>query len=342
VLGSWLNERWRTELVLRAPALSRRLGWDWKRLGNRHEKLRFDRDTGGFVLPGGESARLSVARTFPRVGGRLLEHCLEHWPISLAAVDVPLCADPQLSVVIGVRGTRRLPQFHSCLASLAAQRGARVEVIVVEQSVVPEFEAIVPANVRYLHQQAEESMPYNRSWALNAGARAARAPILVLHDADMLVPMDFAAAIVATMSDRLDALRLPRFIFYLDEATSARVQSEHLFPASIEVNTVVANNRTPVAVSREAYFRIGGHDEGFSGWGAEDDDFMDRLRALRTAEGAFLPIVHLWHPEAPKRDAHVNRERLRRNRELPDSERVRRLSALPWGGPAPCDDRVAR
>lgn len=337
VIGSWLHERWRTELVLRAPGLSRRIGWEWSRLANRHERPRHDPLTGGFVLPGEECSRLSVARTFPRVGGRLLEHCLARWPIALSAAGSPCHEQPQVSVVIGVRGTRRLPQFHCCMASLAAQRNARVEVVVVEQSPVPEFENLVPGFVRYLHQHAPEGMPYNRSWALNAGVRAARAPIVVLHDADMVVPKDFAAAIVAAMGDSLDALRLPRFIFYLDEATSLVVQDTRAFPAGLRVDTVIANNRTPVAVTRAAYLAIGGHDEGYCGWGAEDDDFMDRLRTLRLGEGAFLPIVHLWHPEAPKRDAHLNQERLRRSRAMSLDDRLRSLSRLPWGGPTPCD-----
>jgi hypothetical protein len=340
-LGSWMNERWRTELVLRAPAVARMLGLDWLKLGNRHEALQADPATGGVVVPGGESSRLSVARQFPRVGGRLLEHCLAKWPVALEDQAVEAPTDPELSVVIGVRGTRRLPQFHRCMASLAAQRGARVEVIVVEQSPVPEFEKLLPAHVRYQHQRAGEGMPYNRSWALNAGVRAARAPIVVLHDADMLVPMDFAAAVIGTMKGRLDALRLPRLIFYLDEATSAIVQSTQSFPQQMQCDTVVANNRTPVAVTRDAYLAIGGHDEGFSGWGAEDDDFMDRLRELRTGEGAFLPIVHLWHPEAPKSDAQANRDRLQRNRATPMPERLRRLASLDWGGAEPRDANLS-
>jgi hypothetical protein len=335
VVGSWLHERWRTELVLRSPWLSRRIGWEWPRLANRHERPEHDPLTGGFVLPGGECSRLSVARTFPRVGGRLLEHCLARWPIALAEADAPRHGEPDLSVVIGVRGTRRLPQFNCCMASLAAQRDARVEVVVVEQSAAPEFESLVPGFVRYLHQRAPEGLPYNRSWALNAGVRAARAPVVVLHDADMVVPMDFSAAIVVAMKTGLDALRLPRFLFYLDEATSRHVQDARAFPPDLRVDTVVANNRTPVAVSREAYLAIGGHDEGYSGWGAEDDDFMDRLRTKRLGEGAFLPIVHLWHPEAPKRDAHLNQERLRRSRAMPMADRLRSLCSLPWGGSQP-------
>jgi hypothetical protein len=37
------------------------------------------------------------------------------------------------------------------------------------------------------------------------------------------------------------------------------------------------------------------------GWRAEEDEFMERPRTLKVGEGAFPPIVHLWHIEAQKR-----------------------------------------
>jgi GT2 family glycosyltransferase len=178
-------------------------------------------------------------------------------------------------------------------------------------------------------------MPYNRSWALNAGVRVARASVVILHDADMVVPTYFARSIVDRIARGLDAVRLPRFLFYLDEATSAAVQANRRFPANMQVDNVVANNRTPVAVRRDSYVEIGGHDEAFFGWGAEDDEFMDRLRTLKVGEGAFLPIVHLWHPVAQKQDAQRNTDLLASRRALELSKRIAALGRLPWGGETP-------
>lgn len=335
-IGCWLHERWRAELVLRWPALAGVFGWTWLDLRNRGERLQSDALTRGRISEGTETIRLTVARIFPVVGGRLLKKCVEQWPIELEDSQAQLEPDPQVSIVIGVRGTGRLPQFSCCLASLAAQRGVRCEIIVVEQSWKREFESIVPVHMRYLHQQATSAhMPYNRSWALNAGVRAARAPIVILHDADMVVPVDFARAIAASFDLGLDALRLPRFLFYLDEPTSLAVQEQRRFAPGLRIDNVVANNRTPVAVRRDAYLAIGGHDEGFFGWGAEDDEFMDRLRTLRIGEGAFLPIVHLWHPVAQKQGAHRNVELLAARRALPMPDRIAELVSKDWGSANP-------
>jgi hypothetical protein len=335
-IGCWLHERWRAELVLRWPTLASLFGWSWLDLRNRREQLQSDALTQGRISAGDETIRQTVARIFPRVGGRLLQKCLEQWPVEFARTSLQSPQEPEVSIVIGVRGTGRLPQFSCCLEALAAQRGIRCEIIVVEQSWTREFESIVPGHVRYLHQQATSAkMPYNRSWALNAGVRAARSPIVILHDADMVVPRDFARAIAASLGRGLDAVRLPRFLFYLDQRTSLDVQEKKRFAVDLAVDNVVANNRTPVAVRRDAYLAIGGHDEGFFGWGAEDDEFMDRLRTLRIGEGAFLPIIHLWHPVAQKQDAHRNVQLLASRRDLPMPERIAELASRDWGSAVP-------
>jgi len=335
--GCWLHERWRTELVLRAPGLARWLGWSWLDLCNRNECLSVDSDSGGRACLWSESSNLTVARIFPEVGARLLQHCFAQWPVrfseSLAPSDH---ATPQVSFILGVRGRERLSQFEACMASLRAQVGISTEIIVVEQSWRQEFAGIVSSDVRYHHQQATDpAMPFNRSWALNGGARLARGHILVFHDADMLVPARFARCIAEVMQSRLDALRLPRFIFYLDQESSETLQRTRAIPSRPRMERVVANNRTPVAVTRDAYFSLGGHDECFYGWGAEDDEFMARLATLRVGEGAMFPILHLWHPSAASASRERNSALLAQQSSIPVAERISALCRRPHGGSVP-------
>lgn len=336
-IGCWLHERWRAEVILRAPALAGALGWSWMDLCNRNERLIADKVTGGRACTWENSSALTVARIFPDLGSRILLHCLAQWPVDLQPrAGASLTDEPELSIIIGVRGTGRVPLFRACMASMRSQTGVSAEIIVVEQSWQREFEGLVPEGVRYVHQQATSpDMPFNRSWALNGGARAARGRILVLHDADMLLPQQSGQEIVRLIDRGLDAVRLPRLLFYLDPATSAAVQESGSIPVHARMERIIANNRTPVAVTRSAYLAIGGHDEEFSGWGAEDDDFMDRLASLKVGQGAVLPILHLWHPEAPKRDAHRNAALLAKRRQSTVAERVATLNGRNWGGPVP-------
>jgi len=337
-LGCWLNERWRLEVALRAPRFAKTHGLGWMELCNRHETLRRDETSGGRICLWEFSSALTVARVFPRAGQRLLAHCLDEWPIQLSESSPSQGeAEPDLSVVIGVRGTGRMDQLMACIAAARGQRNASVEIILVEQSWKPEFNGLKLPGVRYLHQQTTSvDMPYNRSWALNAGARHARARHLLLHDADMLLPARAAEVIVAILDKGVDAVRLPRLLFYLDQPTSEAMQRQGKLPETVGMERVIANNRTPIAVRRSTYSSLGGHDEAFYGWGSEDDEFMDRLRTRPIAEGAMMPIIHLWHRSAAagvSRD--INAGLLACARRKPMQQRISELTARNFGAEAP-------
>ena len=320
-LGCWLNERWKAEVILRLPAVAKTCGWNWTDNCNRNERISRDQSTGGRICHWRDSSMLTLSKTFPRVGGRLLQQSLKEWPVRLSDKDAGKpTVDPEVSIIIGVRGTARLQSFQTTLASLFGQQGCRCEIVVVEQSVRPEFESHVPDSVRYIHTQATHpNMPYNRSWTLNVGARVARGRIVVLHDADMVVPARFAAVIAERMSDNFDVLRLGRYIFYLDQPSSEGVYKGASLGDIATVVPIRQNNCTPIALTREAYLRIGGHDESFYAWGLEDVEFLNRARTLQLSEGTFLPVVHLWHEDAPNRRGDGNGPLLSKLLAIPES-----------------------
>lgn len=336
-LGCWLNERWSTEIALRFSGLQRSTGPSWLDLKNRHEKISIDSISGGRVCHWRDSSALTVARVFPRVGARILQECLSHWPVSFERTPAGSSSEvPEVSFVVAVRGTGRLGQFQAVMKSLSAQCGVAVETVVVEQSSVKEFESFEGLNVRYLHTPVTcPDMPFNRSWALNAGAVEARGRIIVILDADMVVPTRFAAAIAQVMKEGVDVLRLSRLMFYLDRETSELVQSTDSLAQVQRVERVVQNTPNPMAILRDAYMRIGGHDESFYGWGGEDNEFLDRIRTLRISEGGFLPIIHLWHADSPSRGGDRNANHLKNCLEIPVSERIELLTSRQFGQPVP-------
>src|SRR5207244_11374575 len=105
----------------------------------------------------------------------------------------PTLGRPDVSFVIGHRGLDRLPLLLETLRSIAGQRDAAIECIVVEQAAAREIE--VPSWCRYLF--AECSTDYNRAAALNAGARAARGALVIVHASDIVVPARAAQEAVA-------------------------------------------------------------------------------------------------------------------------------------------------
>lgn len=268
---------------------------------------------------------LHIAKVFPSTGRRLMRAALRDWPISLRDDAPAATAQPDVSFVIGHRGLARLPHLLQTLRSIAGQRDATFECIVVEQSQSREIESSLPSWVRYLHTPTPApEFDYSRSWTFNAGADIARGRILILHDNDMLMPERYAAEAVARVSEGASFVDLKRFIFYLDERGALETVVQNLHGGS-------------VIATREAYFAIGGFDESFVGWGGEDNDFRERAEEHGSVYPfGYLPIVHLFHAPQKGKLQGDDAPAVKRYRELsriPAKERIARLRALRGGQP---------
>ncbi|HET8797194.1 MAG TPA: galactosyltransferase-related protein [Thermoanaerobaculia bacterium] len=313
---------------LRAMAAGR---GGWVRFHNRDERLTIDPGSGGAWCEWRFSSDLHLCKLSPLASRALLRRALRDRPIAFAA-DRATSDAPRVSYVIGHRGEDRLPLLLATLATIAAQRDAAIECIVVEQSARALLPPHLPSWVRHLHTPvASDDAPYNRSAALNAGAEAARGSLLVLHDNDLLLPADHARAIVALHDAGWEMIDAKRFVFYFDRHATEIVTSERRIPFERSSEKVSQNFLAggSIAADREAYFAIGGFDEAFVGWGGEDNDFWERASTRRAWAFGFLPIVHLWH--APQREKvgsvaeGVKRYHARTN--IPAAERIAELLA---------------
>ncbi len=332
-LGCWLRERCQAELALNR-ASSWLSGQTWLDLCNRGQRLEPDPISGGRVCHWTGSSLLTAPRLFPQVGARLLRKCLQEWPIQLAGLLPPgsPAEQPRVSFIVPVGGdSSRIPHFQMSVASLRAQSDCPCEIIVVEHSVEACYRAAVPPECRYLHVPADpQAAGYNKAAAMNAGVRLARAEILVLVDADMLVPRRLAAWVTERFAQypQLAAMRFARFIFNTDETDSGRLVDSGPFVVPPRIQFVIQNTPMPLATRRVAYDEIGGHDESFVGWGGEDIEFLSRLRTLSLSEGGRIPIVHVWHPFAPqKANGHRNQEFLDQALSVAAEVRMTRLKA---------------
>lgn len=318
------------------PRFEGRLRSSWPAICNRHEKLDEAPDGNGFACAWQWTSELHVANVFPRLGGRLLSRALEDWPIEFSDEAPGASLQPDVSFVVGHRGGSRVPQLLATLSTLAAQRGVSHECIVVEQSTHQEVRDQLPAWVRYLHTPLPNGdVPFCRAWALNAGARMARGELLVFHDNDMLAPAAYAACALRKFRDGFEAINLKRFVFYMREHDSARIQSDLRLDGAGPPAGVVQNLEAggSVAVGRDAFFEIGGYDESFVGWGGEDNEFWERALLRRTWPYANLPIVHLWHASQPGK-ARRDNPTLQRYAALsaqPPSERIALLKSRDFG-----------
>ena len=337
-LGTLLFDRPRLAWPLYWGGTARRR---WAEFRNRGERIVANPVGRGFDCEWRWTSDLTLTRVYPRLGSRLLGVAFAEWPLRI--VDAPITQGqprPDVTFLIGHRGQTRLPLLQATVRSLLAQERCACEVIVVEQSREPLLPGHLPAGVRLVHQHPPDSgMPYSRSWAFNAGAREAKGRLLVFHDNDVLAPESYAFELLRLAAEGFEAFRLQRFVFYLDEGSTASVVTgrgpgpldlKGLQPELVRQN---CQGHT-IAVTREAYFRIGGHDEAFLGWGGEDNEFYDRCRLLRFHPWGYLPFVHLWHaPQPGKSNPAGTLAHLEEVMAVPREERARRLAAFPIGSP---------
>ncbi len=328
-IGCWANERWRTECAL-SPTLSRITGIGWQDLHNRIERLSEGGDAPSRVCDWMGTSELTVCRVFPHTAARLLRRCLHDWPLGCGGLITPEpAAHPRISVIIPVSGVARQAPLVTALASLLRQSIREYEVIVVEQSAEPLLRGVLPAGVQYRHfPNPGGADAFNKSHMMNESVRMAKAPWVLLHDADIVVPHRYLEAILARARGGWEAVRPIRFLFYLDERRSAAFAADAKCPSRIDrVTQNFPGGST--AITRDAYEQMGGHDERFVGWGGEDTEFLDRLRTRRVFPGHFAPALHLWHaPAQKKQSGDRNQKCLDQQMAIPAEERILRLRAV--------------
>ncbi|MCC9601231.1 hypothetical protein LOC67_11800 [Stieleria sp. JC731] len=322
-LGCWLHERWKAELVTRAPSLARACGLTWMDLCNRGESLDVLMSNGIRICRWQDSSQLTLARVFPQVAKRLLCHCLKEQPLQLVdSVFLSHTTDPDASILIAIGGDERFPQLETVLRSLAGQCDVSIEVIVCELGQQPTLQHKLPASIRYLHLDTSPHDKFNKSRALNASASIARGRVLFIHDADYLVPCDYVRRTLQQLGDA-DAIRPCRFLFHASKTMTQNLSSDSIEREQIDIEKIVQNNPTPLAITAKAYERIGGHDEDYFGWGGEDSEFIDRLRTGMVIEGGNQFGIHLWHPPAnQKQNGHRNRDLHETKMSIPVEARI--------------------
>jgi hypothetical protein len=303
---------------------------------NRNEVLQAAPDGSGYRCEWEWTSDLHAPRVIPRLGARLMRLALRHHPICLNSSPANRNSRPQVSFIIGHRGDPGLPHLLRTLQSIAGQNDVGVECIVVEQDMDPRVRDHLPAWVRHLHSPPPTSnMPFCRSWAFNVGIRHARGDVIVLHDNDLLVPADYASRCLNRMRAGFDVVNLKRFGFYLSEAHTREIFADRSTLTSHPPETIMQNalGGGSIAIAREAFLRIGCMDEGFIGWGGEDNEFWDRAQTLNVWPFGSLPYVHLWHPDQTgKYDTrNPTLSRLHMLSTIPVRHRIDRLLATPSG-----------
>ncbi len=332
---NWAAEQWILGRVV-WPAVPARWRRSWRDVRNRGETVWVGSDAESRVCGWEWSSYLTVCQRRPRRGGQLLRKCLEEAPVRLRPLQARgrAPADPRLSIVIPFRGGERRNQLECVLRSWAGQDREDWELLVVTDRGGTMPLPVLPDWIRLVALDSNDAL-FPKSRFLNAGARAARADCLLLHDADIVVPANYAAQLIGRLQAGWDAVHPLRFLFYLDEAETAKFMESDGRSVVGRVADVRQNFAGgSVAVRRTAYWAIGGMNESFAGWGLEDVDFYQRLETRKLFRGRYAAALHLWHAADRRAFTPGNRELYERESALSAVERIQRLTARLNQGPA--------
>ena len=274
----------------------------WLLIRNRDENIYISKSPVGVHCDWRWTSDLYLPKVFPVFSNVLLKRALKHQNFKLVSRPIGDLgkASPDVTFIIGHRGTNRLALLIKTLESIAAQRKCNIECIVVELDHQPNIKSSIPSWVKYIHKKTPASdTPYNRALAFNVGAQMAKANCLIFHDNDLLISDDYAFETLKLMHKGFDFINLKRFIFYLSKTSTDTFTTKEQtdIDPNYKVDSIMHNalGGGSIGCSLEAFKSIGGFDQRFVGWGGEDNEFWERAQTKKIWKYGNQALIHLWH-----------------------------------------------
>jgi GT2 family glycosyltransferase len=158
------------------------------------------------------------------------------------------------------------------------------------------------------------SGPFNRAAAVNRAAkRAGQWRVAVIADSDTWVPPEqlAQAVTVAYQTGRLTAA-FTHVVELTEAATASILVGQELLDAEKIRTREIETQSSMLVIPRELWDTVGGFDEKFVGWAAEDNAFW-RACQLHGGEPERIkgPAYHLWHPPAQRQGAAYRANQIR-------------------------------
>jgi len=202
---------------------------------------------------------------------------------------------PSISYVVPFRNTGRQEAMQTVINNIRAQRYPHVQITMVEQDSKTNIvlEPFQPFN--YVLAQESENPLFNKSKAFNIGVSKSHGSV-ILHDADMLVPGSYTKLIAGVLLS-YDACHVGHTVIYTTKESAESINQNQNINLQTEFNRVVGYfEGGSLACTKEAYWRVGGFNEDFWGYGCEDCEFYARLSGnSKWYEKRQVDFLHMWH-----------------------------------------------
>lgn len=204
------------------------------------------------------------------------------------------------------------------------------EVLLIEQD---KHSKVSHLNLKCKHIFIKSDKPYNRSWAFNVATRRAKSNIIIFGDSDLIMEHN-------QFVDGINALQEYDMVSPYHKVIDLTPQESSTSTPNIlkidrvgrgETDNQKINISGGIAMFRkEAIIKIGGWNEDFIGWGAEDDEMTIRVKKYLKWKELRGTCYHLYHdrPAPDNKNYRHNLSLLNTIHNLNDQQRKSMISKM--------------
>lgn len=242
----------------------------------------------------------------------------------------------EITYVVPFRDFERTKSISTVINNIRAQRFPVIHIIMVEQDTQTRINLDDYQPVIYLNAARNDNQLFNKSYAFNIGVKAALSEKIILHDADMMTQGDYAAKIDSILNT-YESCHIGNRVIYTDQDSCDIINQTGQVKQDTKCERVVGYfEGGSLACTKYAYWKCGGFNEDFWGYGCEDCDFYKRLSEYtKWLEDRSYDFLHLWHSRVSGWNAHhdINKAIEAKLKKLTVKERVdRQLKQLKVNG----------
>lgn len=201
-----------------------------------------------------------------------------------------------ISYVIPYRNIDRTDSILTVVNNIRAQRYPVIDIYLSEQdnAIKVDLDRFKP--VRHSLVSSKECGLFNKSKAFNHAVAQIKTEKLIMHDADLLVTSRYTSK-VSSILDEHEACHIGKTVIYADPQSTEQINQTGKITKDVVFERVVGYYEGgSIACRKSAYWKCGGFNEDFWGYGCEDCDFFARLASMNTwYETRTFDLLHLYH-----------------------------------------------
>jgi GT2 family glycosyltransferase len=202
-----------------------------------------------------------------------------------------------ISVIIPIRDVGRTGSANTVISCLKAQKFPDIEIIVVEQDSDRRFD-FKPSNpIKYVFVgNSKPNQEFNKSKAFNKGVLISNHNKIIMHDADIIIQANYIRTIFGLL-DAYESCHIGARVLYIDTTSTTKLAQTGKIGKDYTCERAVGYfEGGSIACRKDTFFKVGGFNEAFEGYGCEDCDFFTRLKDhSRFYSQRSIDMLHMWH-----------------------------------------------